>query len=134
MLEAARAHERFIDGRQIVPVLIESGANGVEIAERRKEFERARKQAFTLKQLQQPPGARLEKALAHRWHHDRAGVDQQLCARRAGEVLFSDRVEAVAIGARGESQQAAVTSSSPCQESNAGYSASSCFRRSTSLS
>ena len=86
MLEAAGAHERFIDGRQIVPVLIERGANGVEIAKRRKELERARKQAFPLKQLQQPPGAGLEEALAHRWRHDRAGVDQQLCARRAGEV------------------------------------------------
>ena len=78
MLEAAGAHERFVDGRQIVPVLIEGGANGVEVAKRRKELERARKQAFALKQLQQPPGARLEEALAHRRHHDRAGVDQQL--------------------------------------------------------
>ena len=43
--------ERFIDGREIVPVLIERGANGVEVAERRKELQRARKQAFALKQL-----------------------------------------------------------------------------------
>ena len=56
-----------VDGREIVPVLIESGANSVEIAKRRKELERARQQAFTLKQLQQPPGAGLEEALAHRW-------------------------------------------------------------------
>ena len=108
VLEAAGAHERFIDGRQIVPVLIKSGANRVEITKRRKELERARKQAFTLKQLQQPPGARLDEALAHRWHHDRAGVDQQLCARRASERLFPVRVEAVAVGAGGDSQQAAV--------------------------
>ena len=73
-----------------------------------RNFERARKQAFTPKQLQQPPGARLEEALAHRWHHDRTGVDQQLCARRAGEPPFSLRVARVAIGARGDSQQAAV--------------------------
>ncbi len=94
MLEAAGAHERFIDGRQIVPVLIKSGANGVEITKRRKELERARKQALPPKQLQQPPGAGLEEAVAHRWRHDRAGVDQQLCARRAREPLFSLRVEA----------------------------------------
>ena len=30
--------ERFIDGLQIVPVLIESGANAVEIAERGTNF------------------------------------------------------------------------------------------------
>ena len=62
-VEAAGAHERFIDGLQIVPVLIESGANGVEIAERRKELQRARQQAFTLKQLEQPPGAGSEEAV-----------------------------------------------------------------------
>ena len=95
---------------EIVSVLMERRADGVDVAERHEEFERARKQAFPLKQLQQPPGVRLEKPLAHRWHHDRARVDQQLCARRAGEVLFADRVEAVAIGARGESQQAALLS------------------------
>ena len=108
MLEAAGADERFIDGLQIVPVLIESGANAVEIAERRKELQRARQQALTLKQLEQPPGAGSEKALADRRHHDRAGVDQQLCARPAGEPLFPLRVAGVAIGTRGHSQQAAV--------------------------
>src|SRR5262249_44038844 len=46
------------------------------------------------------PSAGVDEALAHRWRHDRAGVDQQLCARRAGEELFSVRVEAVAKGAR----------------------------------
>ena len=38
----------FIDGGQIVPVLGQSGANRVEITKRRKELERARKQAFAL--------------------------------------------------------------------------------------
>ena len=56
VLEATRADECFVDGLQIVPVLIESGADTVEIAERRKELQRARQQAFTLKQLEQPPG------------------------------------------------------------------------------
>ena len=68
------------------------------------ELERARKQAFAPKQLQQPPGVRLDEALAHRGHHDRAGVDQELGALRAGEVLFSERVACVAIGARGHAQ------------------------------
>ncbi|RPI54586.1 MAG: hypothetical protein EHM55_10440 [Acidobacteria bacterium] len=76
MLEVASADERFIDGLQIVPVLIERGANAVEIAERRKELQRARQQALTLKQLEQPPGAGSERALADRRHHDCAGVDQ----------------------------------------------------------
>ena len=90
------------------PLLIKRGANRVEITKRRKELQRARQQAFALKQLQQPLGAGLEEALAHRWHHDRAGIDQQLCARPAGEPLFSLRVACVAIGAGGESQQTAV--------------------------
>ena len=66
MLEAARAHERVIDGGQVVSALLKNGANSLEITSRRKEFERARKQALPLKQLQQPPGAGLEEALAHR--------------------------------------------------------------------
>ncbi len=109
VLEAAGAHERVVDGRQIVPVLIKRGANRVEITKRRQELQRARQQAFALKQLQQPPGAGLDEAAQHRWHHDRAGVDQQLCARRAGEGLFPVGVEAVGIGAGGDSQQAALT-------------------------
>ena len=56
-----------------------------------------------LKQLQQSPGAGLEEALARRCRHDRAGIDQQLCGRRAGEPPFSLRVTRVAIGARGDS-------------------------------
>src|SRR5436305_8927 len=83
--------------RAIVPVLIESYANRVEITERGLELERARKQAFMLKQMQQSSGARLEEALAYRWRHDRAGVDQQLCGRRAREPPFSLRVTRVAI-------------------------------------
>ena len=49
MCEAGGADERFIDGRQIVPVFIESCANSVEITKRRLELERERKQAFMLK-------------------------------------------------------------------------------------
>ena len=73
-----------------------------------KKLERARKQAFPLKQLQQPSGAGLEEALADRWRHDRAGVDQQLGARAAGEPPLSLWVAGVTIGAGGDSQQAAV--------------------------
>jgi hypothetical protein len=108
VLEAAGAQERVIDRREIVAVLIESGADSVEVTECRKELQRARKQAFALKQLQQPLGARFEDALTHRWRDDRAGVDQQLCGRRAGEPPFPLRVARVAIGARGHSEQAAV--------------------------
>src|SRR5215469_2806242 len=71
------------------------------------EFERARKQAFTPKQLEKPPGAGLDESLAYRWNHHRAGVDQQLCARHTGEDLLSVRVEAVAIGVGRDSEQAA---------------------------
>jgi hypothetical protein len=108
VLEAAGAHERFVDDRWIVSTVIKRGANRVEIAERRKEFERSRKQAFALKQLQQSSRAGPEEALADRWRHNRAGVDQQLCGCRAGEPPFSLRVARVAIGAGGKSQQAAV--------------------------
>ena len=50
----------------------------------------------------------LEQSLAHRWRHDRARVDQQRRARRAREPPFSLRVAGVAIGAGGESKEAAV--------------------------
>ena len=109
MIEEAGAHERFVDGRRIVPLFVKRGADSVDVAKRRKELERSREQAFALKQLQQPPGTGLEDALAHRWHHDCACVDQQLRAGGAGEPPFSLRVAGVAIGARGHSQQAAAT-------------------------
>src|SRR6185436_19192579 len=51
--EEARAHERFVDGCWITPLFVERGANRVEIAKRRIEFQRARQQAFAMKQLQQ---------------------------------------------------------------------------------
>ncbi len=108
MLETAGDREGFVDDAEIVALLVEGGADAIDVAERRKKRERARQQAFSLKQLQQPPGARPEKALAYRGHHHGAGVDQQLRAVGAGEVLFADRVEAVAIGARRDSQQAAL--------------------------
>ena len=77
VLEAARAHERIVDGGEIVPGLTERSANRVEIAERRGVFEGVRKEALSPKQLQQPL-VREDDAVEHRWRHDRAGVDQQL--------------------------------------------------------
>ena len=100
--------ERIIDRSRLVGVFAKSRTDRVEIAKRRKELEGAGQQAVALKQLQQPLGAGLEEALAHRWHDDRAGVDQQLSARPAGEPPFSLRVACVAVGAGGESQQPAI--------------------------
>ena len=109
MLEAAGAHERFIDGREIVPVLIESGANGVEIAERRKELQRARQQAFALKQL---AAALWRGSRGGRSHTDGvttapASISSSAHAPRVNHCSLC-RVARVAIGTRGESQQAAV--------------------------
>ena len=53
MLEAARDRERFVDGGQIAPALVERRANAVDIAKRREELGRARQQTFAVKQLQQ---------------------------------------------------------------------------------
>ncbi|HEY1307941.1 MAG TPA: hypothetical protein VGF24_30520 [Vicinamibacterales bacterium] len=116
MREAASADERFIYGIEIVPALIRSGANAVEIAERGKKLQRAWQQALALKQLEQPAGAGSEKAVAHRWRHERAGVDQQLCGRTAGEPPFSLRVARVAKGARGHSQHAFTVAALPRQQ------------------
>jgi hypothetical protein len=44
------------------PFSSRESANSVAIAERRTELERARKQAFTLEQLQQPTGAGFDEA------------------------------------------------------------------------
>ena len=108
MAEAASRHKGFLDGRELAPVLVEGGTNAVGIAKRRQELQRARQQALTLKQPEQPPGARLDEAVQHRWRHDRAGVDQQLCTRATREPLFSLRVARVPVGAGRESQHAAV--------------------------
>jgi hypothetical protein len=86
VLETACDRERLVDGGQIVAVLLKGGADGVDVAKRRKKLERARMQAFPPKQLQQPPGAGPEEALAHRGHYYRAGVDQQLSELGAGKV------------------------------------------------
>jgi hypothetical protein len=66
VLEVAGAQERFIDGRQIVSTLTKRGANRVEVVWRRKEFERARKQAFTLKVCQSAVGKREAAQGRHR--------------------------------------------------------------------
>ena len=80
----------------------------LEVAQGRKEPERVRKQAFATKQLQQPSGPGIDEAIEHVWRHDRAGIDQQFCGRRAGEPPFSFRIARVAISAGGESQQTTV--------------------------
>ena len=108
VLEAARDCERLSDDGQIVSVFIERGANGVDVTERRKELERARKQALALKQCQQPSGARLKDAFADRWRHDRARIDEQLGARPARKIPLPLRVPHVkGVGARRHSEQAA---------------------------
>ena len=83
MLEAAGAHERFLDRREIGPVLFQGGANGVEITERRMERERAGEHALALEQLQQPPGAGLEEA--------RAPVASDRAPRRSGSSAHAAR-------------------------------------------
>src|SRR5262249_23950980 len=80
---------------------------GVDVAKRCKEFESTWEQAFTLKQLQQSSCAGVEDTFAHRWKHDCAGVDQQLCARRPREPLLAKRVDAVAVRTRRDPQQTA---------------------------
>ena len=57
------------------PFSVESRANGVEIAERRKELQRARQQAFPLKQLEQP--------LARDWRMSRTPMAPRLRRRRS---------------------------------------------------
>src|SRR5688572_30111796 len=47
--EEAGAHERLVDGHWLVAVLVERGANGVYVAERGQELERARQQTLPLK-------------------------------------------------------------------------------------
>jgi hypothetical protein len=90
-----------------VRVHVERGANRVEIAKRRQDIERAREHAFPPKQLQQSPRAAIQDALDDPRRHDSTGVDQQLGAGRTGELLFTERVEAVAKRAGGDSQNAA---------------------------
>ena len=108
VLETTRTHQRLVHRRKIIGIRIKDAREApVDIAECGQELERSRKQAFALKQLQQPSGPGIEEAVQHVWRHDRAGVDQQFCARPAREPQFSLRVARVAIGAGGESKQPA---------------------------
>ena len=106
MSEAAGAYEGFVDGCEIVWALGKSDANGVDIAERGKKLERARQQAVSLKQLQQPSGAGQEETLKYVARYHCAGIDQKLGACSAGEPLFSFRVACVPVGERGHCEQA----------------------------
>src|SRR4029450_6218244 len=61
VLETACDCKRFVDGGQLVSVLVERRADDVDVAKRRKELERARKQAFPPKELQQPLARELRR-------------------------------------------------------------------------
>jgi hypothetical protein len=65
VLEAADADERFLDGRQIVPVLIKSSANSFEITQRRKEFECVRGSSPLRRNSCSSPLARDSMRLSH---------------------------------------------------------------------
>ncbi len=110
VMEEAGTHERLVnqrDHRRIVAVLVERSANSIEIATCRNKLQRARQQAFPVKQFEQSSRARLKNAVADRWRHDCPGVDQQLCARTAREPCFPLRVAGIAISPRRHSEQTA---------------------------
>ena len=104
----ARIHERFIHRGKIGPSRIETGANGIDIAERGKELERSRKKASAVKKIDQPLCARSDEAIAYRRRDDCAGIDQELGTRRPREDLLSDRVAAVGVGLGSHPKQPAV--------------------------
>src|SRR4030095_9001455 len=90
--------ERFIHRDKIVALRIQTGANTIDVAERGKELERLRKNAFVVEELEQPPGAGKNEGGAYRWRDDCAGIDQELGTCRARKDLLAGWVEAVAVG------------------------------------
>src|SRR5262245_64592538 len=107
-MKTAGSQERFVDRGEIVRVRARGycRANGVEIAKGGEESKRARQQAFAVKQIQQPDGARSNESVDDGGSHDRPGVEQHLRARRACEPALPLFAERIAVGARRESEQA----------------------------
>src|SRR5262245_30442106 len=104
----AGTHERFVHRGKIVGIRIKTGANAINVAERGKELERSGKKASAVEEIEQPPGAGKDEAIAYRRRDDCAGIDQKLGTCRARELLLPGRVEAVAVRFRSHPEQAAV--------------------------
>ena len=61
-----------------------------------------------MEEIDQPPRARTQEAIAYRRRDDCAGIDQDLGTGRAREALLAERVEAVAEGTGSHPKQPAV--------------------------
>ncbi len=108
VLEMARIHERFVHRGKIVGIRIETRANAIDVAERGKELERSGKKASAVEEIDQPPCAGTDEAIAYRRRDDCAGIEQEFGTCLAREVLFAERVEAVAEGTGSHPEQPAV--------------------------
>ena len=108
VLEMAGTHERFVHRGKIVAIRIKTCANAIDVAERGKELERSGKKASAVEEIEQPPCAGSDEAIAYRRRDDCAGIDQELGTCRAREVLLPERVEAVAEGTGSHPEQPAV--------------------------
>src|SRR6185369_14929817 len=78
------------------------------ISERGKKFEGSRKEASAVEEVDQLLSSGLDEVIAYRRCDNSAGINQELGTGRAGEVLFADRIEAVAIGTGRHTEQPAV--------------------------
>src|SRR5262245_4549724 len=104
----ARIHERFVHRGKIVGVRIKTCANAIDVAERGKELERSWEEASAVEEIDQPHCAGTDEPIAYPWRDDGTGIEQELGASPAREVLLAERVEAVAKGTGSHPKQAAV--------------------------
>src|SRR5262249_49281800 len=108
VLEMARKQERFVDRCKIVCIPIKASTDAIDIAKRGKKLKRSGKQASALEEIDHPPCARMEEAIAYRRRNDCAGIEQELGTCLAREVLLAECVAAVAEGAGSHPEQPAV--------------------------
>src|SRR5205823_3088146 len=83
------------------------------VAECGKELERLGKKAPAVEEIDQPHCTGIDEAIAYRRRYDCAGIEQELRAFPAREVLLAERVEAVAEGTGSHSEQPAVVFIAP---------------------
>jgi hypothetical protein len=73
-------HECFVHRGKIVAILINTCANGINVAERGKELERSRNKTFAVEEIDQPLCAGTDETIAYRRRNDCAGIDQEFGA------------------------------------------------------
>jgi hypothetical protein len=113
VLETAGSDEPEVHRGRILAFGIQTHADAIDVAKRRKELERSGKKAPTVEEIDQPHCAGIDEAIADRRRDDCARIEQEFGTFQAGEVLRADRVEAVTEGTGRHSEEPPVVFTVP---------------------